>query len=172
MIAKYRRGFTQAQAMDWYKLTEKYHVQTFEHDCRLSSLPAEWQRELAAVWRLEADVNNGAYLQFLGNWGLETYFYASRALRIIGAVSMSRIIDACQALVEEHIDVRNATREQLQQLELGQYIDQQGKVKEVASSPLPQPARNRILELSYEFMSYPDNISELGMRHYRQFLDL
>src|SRR5437764_129635 len=47
-------------AMNWYDITEEYHKRTFEHDGRLSSLQADWQRELAALWRLEADVNNGA----------------------------------------------------------------------------------------------------------------
>jgi hypothetical protein len=38
--------------MDWYDVTGKYHEETFSHDCRLSSLPEVWQRELAAIWRL------------------------------------------------------------------------------------------------------------------------
>ncbi|MCI0379160.1 MAG: DMP19 family protein [Gemmataceae bacterium] len=67
--------------MDWFEVTSKYHEQTFSHNCRLTSLSEDWQRELAAIWRLEADVNNGAYLQFLSNWGRESYIYASQALK-------------------------------------------------------------------------------------------
>ena len=67
--------------MDWPTLTGKYHGLTFAHDSRLTSLPEEWQRELAALWRLEADVNNGAYLQFLVNWGKESYRIALQALK-------------------------------------------------------------------------------------------
>src|SRR5687767_8604146 len=59
--------------MDWYEVTSRYHQRTLAHDAELSSLPEVWQRELAALWRLEADVNNGAYLQFLTNWRRENY---------------------------------------------------------------------------------------------------
>jgi len=59
--------------MDWYEVTGRYHEKTLAQDGRLASLPEEWQRELAALWRLEADVNNGCYLQFLTNWGRESY---------------------------------------------------------------------------------------------------
>jgi hypothetical protein len=60
--------------VNWYDLTSEYHRRTFGEDCRLAALPAEWQRELAALWRLEADVNNGAYLQFLANWAEKATF--------------------------------------------------------------------------------------------------
>ena len=78
------------------------HRRTLAHDARLSSLPTEAERELAALWRLEADVNNGAYLQFVCNWGRESHAYASQALKKIGARRMAEIIDQCQALVDEH----------------------------------------------------------------------
>src|SRR5262249_46900008 len=91
------RPQTQRCCMDWYDVTGKYHEKTFAHECRLSMLPEEWQRELAAIWRLEADVNNGAYLQFLSNWGRESYVYASQALKKIGARKMAEIVDCCQA---------------------------------------------------------------------------
>ncbi len=55
--------------LDWYDVTEAPHERTFNHECRLDSLPHEWERELASLWRLKADVNNGAYLQFLSNLG-------------------------------------------------------------------------------------------------------
>src|ERR1700728_552067 len=98
--------------MDWYDATGKYHERTFSHDCRLSSLPEEWQRELAAIWRLEADVNNGAYLQFFSNWGRESYVYASQALRKIGARKMAEIIDRCQSLVDDHFVAERDSYEQ------------------------------------------------------------
>ena len=90
--------------MDWYDLTDKYHGQTLETDGSLSSLSHEWQRELAAIWRVEADVNNGTYLQFIGNWDVETYEYAMRCLRNIGAKKMASIIEKCHKLVLKHTD--------------------------------------------------------------------
>ncbi len=53
-----------------------------------------------------ADVNNGAYLQFLGNWGRESYVYASQALKKIGARRMAQIVDDCQALIDERLEHR------------------------------------------------------------------
>ncbi len=154
-------------AVDWYDSTEEYHERTFEHDCRLSSLPAEWQRELAALWRLEADVNNGAYLQFLANWGRESYVYASQALKKIGALKMADIIERCQAIVDEHFDCEGKSPDELQQLVPNTVIDQRGEVAKATGSVLPRAAIARIDELSYEFMDYPDDVESLGLGHYR-----
>jgi hypothetical protein len=134
--------------MDWFEVTGKQHERTFKHECRLSSLPTEWERELAALWRLEADVNNGAYLQFLCNWGRESYSYASQALKKIGASRMAAIVDRCQALVDEH------------------WGDKPLYSANMLKS-LPKKVSQRILDLSYEFMDYPDDIAELGMKHYK-----
>jgi hypothetical protein len=133
--------------VEWYKVCGKAHEQTFAHAFRLSSLPNEWQRELAALWRLEADVNNGAYLQFLLNWHKEAYVYASQALRKIGAHKMAAIIDNCQALVDEHVNYQGKSWEDLHEL-------------------VPQSVVARIYELSYQFMDYPDDVEQLGMKYY------
>lgn len=163
------RDASHASSTDWYELTTKYHELTFAHDARLSSLPEEWQRELAALWRLEADVNNGAYLQFLGNWGHESYVYASQALKKIGARKMAEIIDQCQALVDEHIDAKTATREQLQNLMPNTVVGADGGVVKAAGTILPDVVVERIYELSYAFMKYPDDIAKLGWKYYQPY---
>jgi hypothetical protein len=152
--------------IDWYEITEERHRRTFDRDGRLDSLANEWERELAALWRLEADVNNGAYLQFLGNWGHESYVYASQALKKIGARRMAEIIDQCQALVDEHIDSATATTEQLQELAPNPVIGPGGDVIKQKGSILPQPVLDRIYDLSYEFMDYPDDLAALGQAYY------
>lgn len=134
--------------MDWFDVSGKPHERTFEHECRLSSLPTERERELAALWRLEADVNNGAYLQFLCNWGRDSYVYASQALKKIGASRMAAIIDQCQAMVDEHWGDKPLDYAKM-------------------SESLPKKVSQRILDLSYEFMDYPDDIPELGMKYYK-----
>jgi hypothetical protein len=157
--------------MDWYDVTGNYHTQTFSHDCRLSSLPEEWQRELAAIWRLEADVNNGAYLQFFTNWGRESYVYATQALQKIGARQMAEIIDRCQALVDEHFITDGASCEQMQNLIPNRVIGPDGAIVKEAGSTLPDSVVERINELSYEFMDYPDDLATLGLKYYRPYLD-
>src|ERR1700733_5829454 len=102
--------------MNWYEATEKYQTRTIKFGGDLSSLPTTWQRELAALWRLEADVNNGAYLQFFVNWGRESYLYAIQALRKVGADKMAGIIDICQALIDEHFDSEAKSPDDFHQL--------------------------------------------------------
>jgi uncharacterized protein DUF4375 len=141
--------------VDWYALTGDYHKRTFGHGCRLSSLPAEWQRELAALWRLEADVNNGAYLQFLANWGRDSYVYASQALRKIGARKMAEIIDPCQALVDEHFESEGKSSEDIRQLLANAVMDCRGKSIKPPGSLLPEPVAARIYDLSLRVHELP-----------------
>jgi hypothetical protein len=156
--------------MDWYDITHRAHERTFAHDARLSALPTEWERELAALWRLEADVNNGAYLQFLRNWGPESYVYASRALKKIGAHKMAEIINRCQALVDEHFNSEGVSHGQMQDLVPNAVIGRDGEVIKEAGSILPESVIARIYDLSYQFMDYPEDIAELGLRYYRPFV--
>jgi hypothetical protein len=155
---------------DWYDITDRYHGQTLDADCRLDSLGQTWQRELAALWRLEADVNNGAYLQFLSNWGYESYVYASQALRKIGAMRMAEIIERCQALVDEHIDSQNASAEQLFHLMPNAVKDFDGTLLKEEGSILPRHVLDEIEALSYEFMAYPDDIAALGLGYYARYV--
>jgi hypothetical protein len=156
--------------MNWYEATEKYQTRTIKFGGDLSSLPVAWQRELAALWRLEADVNNGAYLQFLENWGHGSYEYASQALKKIGAHKMAEIIDRCQALVDEHFPLEGKSLEELRQLMPNAVIDCEGVLVKDVGSVLPGPVLVRINELSYAFMAYPEDIAELGMRYYKPLL--
>ena len=139
---------------EWYAITDRCHERTFNLDDDLRSLSSDWERELAALWRLEADVNNGAYLQFIWNWGHESYIYASQALKNIGATRMAEIIDTCQALVDEHIQTK--CYRQFDHLE----------------DELPQAVNQRTLDLSYAFMDYPEDMAELGLQCYRSFLEV
>jgi hypothetical protein len=157
--------------MDWYDATVTYHKQTFSHECRLSSLPEDWQRELAAIWRLEAEVNNGAYLQFLSNWGRESYVYASQALKKIGARKMADMIDCCQALVDEHYCSEGASHEQTQSLMPNRVIGCNSELVKEAGSILPDSVVNRIYKLSGEFMKYPENLEQLGLKYYRPYFE-
>jgi hypothetical protein len=156
--------------MDWYDITDRAHERTFAHDARLSALPTEWERELAALWRLEADVNNGAYLQFLSNWGRESYVYASQALKKIGAHKTAEIIDRCQALVDEHFSSEAASQDQVLNLMPNAAMDVHGNIIKEAGSILPESVVARIYDLSYEFMTCPEDIAELGSRYYQPLI--
>ena len=123
------------------------------------------------MWRLEADVNNGGYLQFFSNWGRESNVYASQAMKMIGARNMAEIIDRCQALVDEHFDSEGKSPEEQKQLSPNAVIDCDGQLIKDAGSVLPEPIVARIYELSYEFMNYPDDIARLGLSYYRSNIE-
>jgi hypothetical protein len=101
-------------------------------------LAAQWditrispvQRELVALWRMEADINNGGFLQFLGNWGLANHRLSLEALQAIGAPITRQCLQDMFAVLKrfqeepEHVDysdlpalLTDAYHEQLQELE-------------------------------------------------------
>ncbi len=151
--------------MDWYDAAGEYAKRAHPHGGSLSALPEEWQRELVALRRLQSDMWNGLYLQFLSNGGRESYLYASRALRQIGAVTMAAIIDRCQALVDEHFDSEGKSHDELAQLLPNRIIGTHGVVKE-AGSVLPESVLRRVSELSYDFMDLPDDVGLLAQAYF------
>lgn len=42
------------------------------------------EQEIAALWKLVVDTNNGGFEQFFTNWGYECYWYAMRGIQRIG----------------------------------------------------------------------------------------
>lgn len=156
--------------MDWYDVTLQFNQKTYPHEGSLLSLPAEWQRELAALWRLEADVNNGAYLQFLSNQGRESYVYASQALKKIKANKMAKIIDECQSLVDSHFNSEGASQEELRALMPNASWGTADSPPKEPGSTLPDSVVERLYDLSYQFMDYPDDLPILGAKYYRPIL--
>lgn len=157
--------------MDWYDAAIEYAKRTYEHDCCLSSLSADWQRELVALMWVNMDVSNGGYLQFLVNNGREAYVYAHRALKTIGADKMADLIERCQAIVDEFFPCEGKSADELEQLLPNQIIGRDGRTVKEAGSVLPEFVLERISELSYEFSEYSDDVSELAERRFRRLID-
>lgn len=152
--------------MDWYALTLKYHKLSAEHDYRLQDLETDWQRELAAIYRLEADVNNGGYLQFVANWKRENYEFALQGLVSMGATQMAEIVRESQSLLDRRFDAATDVFSLRPVFFQNRILDQFGNLVRVPRLFLPRRVRDRIWELSYAFMSYPDRIDLLGEAHY------
>ena len=146
-----------------------YWERTWNHDGRLSALPEVWQRELVALYRLDNEVNNGGYLQFLANNGREYYVYASQLLKKIGATKTAALIDCCQALVDEHFPTEELT-EPIEMLP-NPIIGRDGETIKEAGSVLPDSVLARISVLSYEYMNYPDDSGLLAEDYFRPFLN-
>lgn len=157
--------------MDWLEVTNRYHERALACGGSLSALSEPWQRELAALWRLESEVNNGGYLQFVTNWDRDTYACALQGLQAIGAHRMAKLIAECQAIVDEHFDWDAGTAEQRHCLMPNKIIDTQGRVVKEAGSVLPENVLSRIYDLSYQFMDYPEDLATLGLRHYRSNIE-
>lgn len=161
---------TEEPTVDWFELTGKYHELTFDHDARLDSLPEPWQREMAALWRLEADVNNGGYLQFLANWGIESYRYGIAALRHIGAQEMAGIVADAHETLSNAVDLDGMSSEELDSLMPNPMIDWDGTVIKEAGSILSDEILEKLNDLDFRFMDYPDDLAELGLKYYTPFL--
>lgn len=152
--------------MDWYDAARVYYERTWPHDGRLSVLPAEWQRELVALMLVNREINNGGYLQFFANHGREAYEYARQALRVIGARRMAEVVDACQAIIEEHSPNAGHSSQARAALLPNQIIARDGQTVKEPGSVLPDSVLERVSELSYEFMGYPEDVGDLAQAHY------
>lgn len=121
--------------------------QAADHGWDVTQLSTRDQ-ELVALWRLEADVNNGGFLQFFCNWGEENCLTAIRGLENIGANNMLRIVQQMYALVMPY---------------------GQGEA-EVSLGDLPvlitEEDNDQLYELDQAFWDYPDPLPELVVRHY------
>lgn len=156
--------------MGWYEAAWEYYL-SMPDDAGVSSLPAEWQRELVALMLVNREVNNGGYLQFLVNHGRDAYEYASRALRVIGGRRMAETIDCCQALVDEYFPSEGRSSDQLRQLLSNEIIGRDGQTVKEAGSLLPESVVARVSELSYEFMDYPDDVRDLAQTHFGPIIE-
>ena len=152
--------------MDWYELTDRYNARAIASPEDLLGFPHAWQREVAALGRLESDVNNGAYLQFIGKWGIPSSEYAIAGLLAIGAERMQRIIEECQQLVLDATDPSLPDRERFQNLMRNAVIHPDGRRTPPRQSILPDRIFKRIYDLSYQFMDYPDDVPALGLAYY------
>lgn len=50
------------------------------------------EQEIAALWKLVADMYNGGFVQFFCNWGYECYWYAMRGIKRIGDVTLLELL--------------------------------------------------------------------------------
>src|SRR5438445_10104840 len=83
---------------------------------------------------------------------------------------MAELIDRCQALVDEHFDSEEKSPAELRQLLPNPVVNMDGITIKEAGSVLPDSVVARIYELSYEFMSYPEDLAKLGLEYYHSHL--
>jgi len=154
-------------AMTWTSLTEKFHSRTIENNYRIDSLKENWQRELAALYRLESEINNGGYLQFAANWSRDVFMYSLQGLQNMGAVRMAEIVAEAQGIIDEQFGADSATPIPAELLFGERIIKSSETSHHVSRSVFSSNSRERLDSLSIEFIRYPDDISELGLNYYK-----
>ncbi|QXZ09508.1 DUF4375 domain-containing protein [Comamonas sp. Y33R10-2] len=106
------------------------------------------QYELVALWRMEADVNNGGFVQFLGNWGFENYQMALQALQAIGSTATRAGLQNMYASVQRLEEAPG----------------------DIALSDLPmlltEDEHERLQKLEEAFWDYPERLDKLVVQHY------
>lgn len=76
----------------WDKYSEQFVnklINEFQHDWK--KLDTD-EQEIAALWKLVVDTNNGGFEQFFTNWGYECYWYAMRGIQRIGDKKLLKLL--------------------------------------------------------------------------------
>lgn len=111
------------------------------------------ERVFRSVWELEADVNNGGFLQYLSNSTGGLAPCAAGALRAIGATTMSEIVEQAVAAVGRDIS----------------WLD--NGAREAALAALAPEAEAKLDEFDKAFYAYPDNLTTLLYRYVSEHRD-
>ena len=81
---------------DYGNLWDDYSI---EFNSKLIDSGGDWSRldedeqEIAALWKLYVDINNGGFIQFFCNWGFQCLCYAMRELKRIEDTSLYDLLD-------------------------------------------------------------------------------
>lgn len=75
----------------WDQLMEAAINQLLQRNGNWAALTATEQK-LAALWKLQADMYNGGFVQFFCNWGYDVYTLALRGLDTMQATETARIL--------------------------------------------------------------------------------
>jgi len=71
-----------------------------EFDGDLNKMTAA-EQEVVRIWRLEADMYNGGFMQFFCNWGYENFVETQKVLKKIEAVKSLALITECEKIISK-----------------------------------------------------------------------
>jgi NAD-dependent DNA ligase len=86
----------------WFSFTSKYVSKLNDANERWEAL-TEQEQELAALWKLEMDMHNGGFVQFISNWGFDCYTHAVRCLKKLKATQALDIVQQ-QYKIIQHLE--------------------------------------------------------------------
>jgi tetratricopeptide (TPR) repeat protein len=100
-----KRSIAEDLEKKWFNFTGKFNKKLIENGGDWDAL-SEKEQELAALWKLEADMYNGGFIQFFCNWGYTCYMHAVRGLTRLKAEQPLGII---QEQYNRHRAISSAT---------------------------------------------------------------
>ena len=136
----------------WFDFTIKFVDKLTKNKNNWDSL-SEKEQELAALWKLEADMYNGGFIQFFCNWGYECFQHAIRCLTQLKA-------EECLNIVQ-------------QQYKIIERLENDKRIKELWDIPkyLTEEEKTKISdELNVKYWNNSDNIIEKTFKVYKEFV--
>jgi len=133
---------------------EKYSFdvceQLFEkYEGDLEKMPAQDQ-DVVLIWRLEADMYNGGFVQFFCNWGFENYAKTLDVLEKLGATKTIEILVECENTIS--------------------FLKDDDRLKELWDIPkyLSDEHSKKLNELDEQYWDNPDELQSLCYDRYMQ----
>jgi len=137
----------------WFDATIKYVEKLSVNNENWDALTEE-EQDLAALWKLEADMYNGGFIQFFCNNGYKCYLYAIRCLEKLNAMQALDIIKAQYGIMQR--------------------LENDKRIKELWDIPkyLTEKELTKISdELDVQYWDNTDNIVEKTFNVYANFLE-
>lgn len=81
---------------DYVDLWDRFSI---EYNKKLIECGGDWsklderEQEIAALWKLTADIYNGGFIQFFCNWGFDCFVYAMRGIKRVGCAEAYNILN-------------------------------------------------------------------------------
>lgn len=114
------------------------------------------EQEIAALWKLYVDINNGGFEQFFTNWGFECYWYAMRGIQRIGDETLLELLH------NTYLDVFDKFREDKRLTyysDIFQYLTEEDEnILRETNIAFWEEHGDRLCKEAYEF--YHDNLKK------------
>ena len=106
------------------------------------------EQELVALWRMEADINNGGFLQFFANWGDANYRTTLAALQQIQATATFGLLQSMYQVIA--------------------HLENNDSLKSLHDIPalLSDAEQDQLQALDEAFWDYPERLNKLVVMHY------
>lgn len=142
----------QAQAFEDYSFAMVDKL--FNHyQGKLAEMP-NVEQDVVLIWRVEADMYNGGFMQYFCNWGYENYLATLKVLEKIGALHAHAILVECEQIIAP---ISHDTR-------VKSYQDLYHYYNEYVSAEKNQ----RLQALEESYWESPDQLMNLAFNYYLQ----